>query len=665
MHAIRLPALLRIGCAALLAAGSVVHAAGEPPPADVIVPNAHLKADGVPPIPATLAAKLAPYTEFRPRFVASWMPAQRALLVATRVANTVQLNRVAAPLATLAPVTDYADPVRWGVYWPSRPTSLVFMRDAGGNEQRQVYRLDAGAKEPALLTDPARLHSVEAVNHARTRLLVAARDLDKTGKRENPATDLLLLDPLHPDGKRRIATLPGTGWDEFAFSFDDRRVAMVDQRSINDGRVEVMDVATGKRTRVLPAGDAEPATKIFSSSPQFSRDGRGLFLTTDRDGEWQRAAYLDLASGTLRYFGPDRWDVEELVLSPDGRTLALVVNEAGTGVLQLFDAATRQRIAQPALPAGKVSGLRWRDDSSELAFNLDSARGPSDVYSVLRNGAGVTRWTASTVAGVDANAFMPAEPFEYASFDGTTVYGFITRPPARFTGPRPVLVDIHGGPEAQSRPGFMGRWNYFINELGIAVIEPNVRGSAGYGKTYVAMDNGRLREDSVRDIGSLFDWIAKQPGLDASRIVVAGGSYGGYMSLAVATHYADRIAGSIDVVGIANFVSFLENTESYRRDLRRVEYGDERDPEMRKFLLSISPLNNASKITKPLFVVQGKNDPRVPYTESEQIVTTARRNGVQVWYLTADNEGHGFARKDNADFYFYTMVRFVEDTLLK
>jgi dipeptidyl aminopeptidase/acylaminoacyl peptidase len=204
-----------------------------------------------------------------------------------------------------------------------------------------------------------------------------------------------------------------------------------------------------------------------------------------------------------------------------------------------------------------------------------------------------------------------------------------------------------------------------VQELGVAVLRPNVRGSSGFGKTFLALDNGMLREDSVKDIGALLDWIAQQPGLDAQRVMVSGGSYGGYMSLAVSAHYAERIAGAVDDVGISHFVTFLTNTESYRRDLRRVEYGDERDPAMREFLHRISPLTNAHRIRKPLFVVQGRNDPRVPYTEAEQIVERVRANGTPVWYLRAENEGHGFARKENADFRFYAMVKFVETVLLK
>ena len=253
----------------------------------------------------------------------------------------------------------------------------------------------------------------------------------------------------------------------------------------------------------------------------------------------------------------------------------------------------------------------------------------------------------------------------WKSFDGKTISGFLYRPPARFSGKRPVVVNIHGGPEGQARPGFLGRTNYYLNELGLAVVFPNVRGSTGFGKTFVQLDNGVLREDSVKDIGALLDWIKTRPDLDAERIMVTGGSYGGFMTLASAVAYNDRIRCSLDVVGISNFVTFLERTEAYRRDLRRVEYGDERDPKMREFLIKISPLTSAAKITKPLFVVQGANDPRVPRNESEQMVATVKKNGGAVWYLMAKDEGHGFAKKRNQDFQFYATVAFMQENLLK
>ena len=659
-HAIARPTAAVFAAAALVAACATV-------PGPAVVPNGNLKVEGIPPIPASLAAKVAPYTEFRPRFLASWHPRRHELVVTTRARNTSQLFDVRAPLAGPVQLTDFAEPVRFGAWWPAKPDTLLFVRDTGGNERAQLYRLDPGAKEPVLLTDPARRHQFLALNRARDRMLIGSTDVDQAGvRRENPTLDVTLLDPLDPAGARKLATLPGTGWGDFSYSFDGARLAMTEFRSVTESIVWVLDLSTGERRRVLPGPDDDPKRTIASTQLAFSRDGRGLFLTTDRDGEFQRASYLDLATGRLEAFGPDTWDIEELVLSRDGRTLAMVVNEAGAGVLRLFDADTRRELPRPDVPIGTVSGVQWHADSTALAFNLDSSRSPGDVYVLELAGNRVARWTDTKVEGLDASRFAVQSPIEWTSFDGRTITGFIARPPAdRFRGRRPVMIRIHGGPEAQARPGFLGRWNYYINELGIAIVEPNVRGSIGYGKSFVSLDNGMKREDSVRDIGALLDWIAAQPDLDPSRVVVAGGSYGGYMALAVATAYSDRIAGAIDAVGISHFVTFLETTESYRRDLRRAEYGDERDPKMREFLHNISPLTNADKIKKPLLVVQGRNDPRVPYTEAEQIVATARKNGATVWYLRAENEGHGFARKENADFYFYAQVRFMQETILK
>ena len=631
---------------------------------DFLSPNANLHTRGIPPIPASVAGSIAPYAESKPHAAVSWHPLRRELVVASRAGNATQLHRVAYPGAPLEQLTASADPVRRGIFLAPRPSSLLFEKDAGGNEQTQIYRLDDSGQPPVALTDVERRHHVASVTHARNRLLVQTTDLDKTGRREQPSTELTLLDPLHPQNPRRVAILRGTGWSDFNFSFDDTRVVMVEAISANQSAIWVMDLRTGKRRRVLDSMTGEEV-KVASSEPAFARNGRGLFLATDHDGEFQRLAYLNLATGQLSYFGQAApWDVERLSLSPDGRTLAVITNENGVGVLRLYDAATRRPRSVPPLPIGTVAGALWHHNSRDLALNINSPNSPGDVWVLDVKTSRVERWTTTRVPGLDMTLFQQPLPITWTSFDGRSIPGFITRPPRAFARPRPVLIQIHGGPEGQARAGYGGRVNYLINELGIALIEPNVRGSSGYGKTFLALDDGRRREDSVKDIGALLDWIATQPDLDASRVAVIGGSYGGYMSLAVSTHYADRIAGAVDVVGIANFVTFLERTESYRRDLRRVEYGDERDPSMREFLSRISPVTNAERIGKPLFVVHGRNDPRVPYTEAEQIVATASAKGIPVWYLLADDEGHGFARKANADFYFAAMVRFLGKILL-
>ncbi|HEX6138247.1 MAG TPA: S9 family peptidase, partial [Casimicrobiaceae bacterium] len=485
----------------LVAWGAALAFATAAPAADVIAPNADLKADGIPPIPAALAAKVAPYTEFRPTAAVSWHPRRRELIVARRATNTTQLHRVDHPGGDLVPITDFAEPVRYGAWWPKAPDVLIFARDSGGNEQAQLYRLVPGG-DPVLLTDASRKHAPAGITHARDRLLVESTDVDRGERRENPTLDLTLLDPLDPAKARRIATLPGTGWGDFTFSFDDRKLAMVEYKSITESYVWLMDVATGSKRRLLPAEGEKPPRTIASSDLNFARDGKGLFLATDRDGEFRRLAWLDLATGAVDYFGAGgNWDVEAIALSPDGATLAVITNEAGVGVLRLYDAATRKALPRPRMPVGSVRGPVWHENSRDLAVSVNSAQSPNDAYAIDVRDDAVTRWTRTSVPGLDASAFRSAEPIEWKSFDGRTIGGFVIRPPAKFTGRRPVLLSIHGGPEAQERPGFVGRWNYFVDEMGIAIVAPNVRGSTGYGKTFVALDNGTKREDSVKDVG--------------------------------------------------------------------------------------------------------------------------------------------------------------------
>jgi dipeptidyl aminopeptidase/acylaminoacyl peptidase len=379
----------------------------------------------------------------------------------------------------------------------------------------------------------------------------------------------------------------------------------------------------------------------------------------------------ELATKKLAILGAKaNYEMTGAVINKRRNRLVTALNVDGANQLQILNLDNSQLIAGPKIAVATVAGLAFHPSNNALAFSVNSAQGPSDIVVFTEASAGTPArtepWTkAYAPPSLAATQFAPHSVIRWTSFDGLSISGLKVQPPAKFSGKRPVLIDIHGGPEGQSRPGFMGRLNYLINELGVAVIQPNVRGSRGYGKTFLTLDDGFKREDSVKDIGALLDWIQKQPDLDASRVMVMGGSYGGYMSLASAVHFSDRIVGAIDVVGISNFVTFLESTESYRRDLRRIEYGDERDPTMRAFQMAISPLTNARSIKTPLFVIQGKNDPRVPYTEAEQIVAEVRKNNRPVWYLRAENEGHGFARKENADFQFYAMVAFIQAYLLK
>ena len=636
--------------------------------AATVAPPAAMVLENVPPVRAALAAQVARYNEFKPTAYASWHPAKLEMIVSRRHQNTPQLFRVAGPGAPLELLTDFAEPVRSGQYEPANGRFYVFGRDTGGNEVFRAYRAEIGRSakdgDAMPITPDNRRVQDTAWSTAGDRLLYVTVPVGRQGSNDRIASTISIVDPAQPEQARVLAELPGGGWGSFVFSHDDKQVVYSEYVSANESYLWVMDVASGQSRRITEKNGNET---VAYGKAVFSRDGKGLFTTTDRGSEFLRLTYIDLATGQHTVLTPDiNWDIDDIDLSHDGRLLAFVANEDGRGVLRIMRTADHKLVAQPRLPVGVIGRIEWHRDSRHLALSLSSARSPSDVYSVDAGTGALTRWTTHEKMDVDMDKFVEPSLVRWKSFDGRSISGFVYRPqPGKFPGKRPVVINIHGGPEGQFTPGFLGRNNYYTDEMGLTVIYPNVRGSTGYGKTFLKLDNGKLREDSVKDIGALLDWIATQPDMDASRVAVVGGSYGGYMTLAVSTMYADRIAASIDIVGISNFVTFLERTESYRRDLRRVEYGDERDPEMRKWMEAMAPANNAARIRKPLFVVQGKNDPRVPWHEADQIVATVKKNGTPVWYMTANDEGHGFAKKANADYLFYAGIDFFNTYLLK
>jgi dipeptidyl aminopeptidase/acylaminoacyl peptidase len=632
-------------------------AAAPPPKPAVIKPGDNLATDGLPEIPAAVAEAVGRYTEFRSAALASWHPTKREMLIQTRFGDTPQIHEVRVPLGARRQLTFFQDRVG-NASWPRRSSDyIVFTKDQGGDEFSQIHRLDLATGEVRMLTSGGRSQNeLGPWSHQGDRLAFGST------RRNGADRDIYLMDPKDPASARLLLEVKGGGWAPFDWSPDDKKVAVLEFISVNESYLWLVDVATGEKTLVTPKG-GEP---VAYGGARFSADGKGVYVTTDKDSEFQRLAYLELGSGRHRYLTSHlSWDVDSFALSPDGRTIAFVTNEEGLDVLHLLDTASGKEKPAPRLPVGLVVALEWHNNGRDLGLSLSSARSPVDCYSLDVATGKLERWTESETGGLNAASFSEPELVRWKSFDGRTISGFLYKPGPRFSGPRPVIINIHGGPEGQARPGFLGRGNFYMDELGVAVIYPNVRGSTGFGKSFVKLDNGVLREDSVKDIGALIDWIATRPDLDASRVMVTGGSYGGYMTLAVATHYDAKLRCALDVVGISNFVTFLQNTESYRRDLRRVEYGDERDPAMKEHLVRISPATNAAKITKPLFVVQGRNDPRVPYTESEQMVATVKKNKGPVWYLLASDEGHGFAKKKNQDFQLYATVAFIQEYLLK
>jgi dipeptidyl aminopeptidase/acylaminoacyl peptidase len=611
-----------------------------------------LVADGVPAVSVQLTAETRPYMEFRTAGFSSWHPTDRSMLIATRFGNTAQLHRVAGPMMDRRQISFEAEPVGGGSWAPKKGDILLTQKDIGGNEFFQIYSVKDG--KLTLLTDGKSRNSLNAWSHDGE--LVAYTSTRRNGT----DNDIYVMNPRDPSTNRMVAEVKGGGWGVADFSPDKKSAVVVQYIQVTNSDMSLLDLATGKMT---PIGDH--AKDIAYGGAQFAPDGT-LWVTSDEGSDFQRLGTIDIASGKFTPRGPkESWDVDSFDIAPDGSFIVYATNEAGMSKVKLLDLKIDKVRVVEQLPAGIVGGLEV-SEWGEIGITFTSARSAADAYSIDPKTLKVTRWTQSETGGLDVSENVEPELVKVKSFDGLEVSGFLYRPdPAKFPGKRPMIMNVHGGPEAQSRPGFQGRSNYLLNEMGIAIFYPNVRGSTGYGKTFVGLDNGPFkREDSVKDMGAFLDVLAKDKGLDASRFGLAGGSYGGYMCYAAAIHYADRLRANNCIVAISNFVTFLENTQSYRRDLRRVEYGDERDPEQRKKLLEISPLTRVAEIKKPIYVVTGGNDPRVPASEADQIVKAVRDRGGVAWHLLGKNEGHGFAKKENQDYQFWTTLLFWKQNLL-
>ncbi|MFQ6105374.1 MAG: S9 family peptidase [Candidatus Glassbacteria bacterium] len=619
----------------------------------------NLVIEGIPDIPQQVVDRMLQYQNVRSAYLYDWDPSGEGMLISTRFGETSQIHYIEKPGGARRQITFFNEPVSGAAMCPD-PTSrsFLFIKDVGGSEFYQVFSFDLSNGKFDMLTDgSSRNGSVLWSNRGDKFVYYSTR-------RNGRDWDLYLGNLEKPYEAKPILEEGGT-WTPSDWSPDDEQLLVNKYISINETYYYVLDVQSGELTQINPTEE-----KIAYGAAVWAKDGKGVFITSDEGSEFQRLTYYDLKKRKFTDLTEDiPWDVDEIELSPDGKRLAFVTNEGGIYRLYLLDTGTWNYRQVEGIPMGLIYGLKFHPEGNRLAFVINTPQTPGDVYALDLLDDSLIRWTYSEVGGLNTDSFRIPELIHYETFDDVDgkprmIPAFYYRPP-HGEKPYPVIVYAHGGPEGQYVPYFSSTFQYWLNELGIAILAPNVRGSDGYGKSYLKLDNGYKREDSVKDIGSLLDWIEKQPELDASRVAVYGGSYGGYMVLASMFHYNDRFKCGVDIVGISNFVTFLENTKEYRRDLRRVEYGDERDPRMRKFLESISPTNHAHEITKPMFIAQGLNDPRVPVGESEQIVSAIRENGGEAWYLLAKDEGHGFRKKRNRDYYRNATVLFLEKFLLE
>ncbi len=610
--------------------------------------------DGVPGVPEELRARLNQFVNTRSASLAGLADDGAAMVVLTRFGETAQIHAVGQPLGARRQLTFADEPVRSATSVPGDESSLVFLADVGGAEDYQLFRLDRENGRVALLTDGASRHSGWVFSHDGSRIAF------NNNARNGRDMDVYVASGLEEGLSSALRLVASEGhWTPIGFSRDNARLLVGHYVSINDSRLYVVDVASGEATRLTPE-----APRASYRDALFSADGTRVYVTTDREGEFVELYEVNPAAASEPWRPLSRsipWSVESIALSGDGRTLAFTTNEDGWSTLRLLDTRTR-RVTEPSgIPRGLVRNLRFARSADVLGMTLLGPTRTGDAYTYDVARRRLTRWTESEVGGLDEASFVEPTLVRYRTFDEREIPAFYYRPEGE--GPFPVLVMIHGGPESQARPRFSPLTQYLASESGVAVLVPNVRGSDGYGKTYLQLDDAERREDSVRDIGALLDWIAAQDELDASKVAVFGGSYGGYMVLASLVHFGERLRAGVDVVGISSFVTFLENTRDYRRDLRRAEYGDERDEAMRAHLMRISPLTRAEEIRSALFVAHGANDPRVPVSEAEQLVHAARQAGQSVWYMLARNEGHGFRKKENRDLFLQLSVLFLEEQL--
>lgn len=623
---------------------------------DFVKPSAELEMSGIPPIPKSLAGDVSRYTHIYGLPLAGWAPEKRELWV-KGIFQVTHISSISSPGEKPKTINHIFGRGIYDIYIQPQGHYLIYNQDKDGAEKFQMHLYHFQTGKTTLLSD----------NNARDTEFVWSNNGEQVAYSSTAGgkgVSLYLITPLKPESKRLLVRSDDNYLKAYAWSPDDKLVAYCEFMSMDAARLWVINVETGVKTLLSDQSSNED----YYSFPRFSKDGNGLFVKTNYRSDVNRIAYVNLATRRYEFLKTaEKWDVEEFQVSPDGKSMAFSVNEDGMSRLYLYDIATKRKKTVSGLPFGIVSGLTWNKTSTDCAFNFKSSKAPNDIYSVAVATGTVERWFQSYSNGMDLDQFpTPPTPelVRWKSFDERTISGFMYRPSRQYPGKRPVIIDLHGGPSEQVRPGYIYADNYLVNDLGVVKIYPNYRGSRGYGKTFVNLDNGLRREGAIKDIGALLDWIKSRPDLDPEKVLVQGASYGGFMALAVAIQYTNRIRASIVEYGISEWISFINNPDVNFRDLWRAEYGDERDPKVHDYLIRLSPLYSIKQNNKPMFLIHGSKDTRVPIQQAEVILAAMKHTQVPIWHLFGKKEGHGFRKFDNWEIKTMAIILFIQEHLI-
>jgi dipeptidyl aminopeptidase/acylaminoacyl peptidase len=604
---------------------------------------------------------------------ATFSPDSRFVAFLTNITGVTQLWQVPVEGGWPTQLTFTSETVRGAAYCPTRH-ELVFAMDQGGNERNQLFLLrgSSGGVNHALgdgwftsdlSREPRAVHLFGGWSRDGSRIAFAANRTRPD--RFDVYVQEIGLETAEPAPPRLLRQGPGGYFQPAGWSPDDRWLLVVRPESNFNQDLYLVDAASGEMRHLTPHEG-----NVQYESPRWSADGQRILCVSTHGGQdLSSFTEIELANGRIKVYPAEKHEVEALEISRQGRWLATLENVEGQSRLSVREyrrgaSGWMAKVLIPKdLPLGVISALEFSPDETRLAFTFDGPRFNPDIWIWDLEKNKLTQLTHSSRAGIPFSGFVEPELIRYRSFDGLSIPAWYYPPPAHTVPPNrlpPVIVYPHGGPESQTRPNFNSLFQYFL-QAGYGILAPNVRGSSGYGTSFMNLDNTTKRMDSVKDLAWAVYWLRDHNKADPKRIAVMGGSYGGFMVLAGVTNYPDLFAAGIDIVGIANFVTFLENTGPYRRAHREAEYGNLR--EHGEFLRQISPIHHVDKIRCPMMVIHGANDPRVPVGEAEQIVAALRQRNIPVEYLRYEDEGHGLAKLKNRLDAYPKMVAFLDKHL--